>query len=82
MLHSYIQYSNIAARLTRRALKADIRVEALKREEVNARPNIWKDGKPATQSNDIVIFILYPNLLTFISSFLLQRHKVTSCCVV
>ena len=55
MSHSYIQYSNIAARLTRRALKADIRVEALKREEVNAKANIWKDGKPASQSNYIVL---------------------------
>ena len=55
MSHSYIQYSNIAARLTRRALKADIRVEAMKREEVNAKANIWKDGKPASQSKYIVL---------------------------
>ncbi|EFX79623.1 hypothetical protein DAPPUDRAFT_304457 [Daphnia pulex] len=42
---NYIQYSAISAKLTRRALKPALRVEALKREAVNAKPTMWKDGK-------------------------------------
>ncbi|XP_046658438.1 protein stunted-like, partial [Homalodisca vitripennis] len=43
---SYIQYSNIAAKLLRRALKADLRGEAAKRDESFVRFTPWKDGKP------------------------------------
>ena len=44
---NYINYSQIAARVVRRALKADLRSEALKRDEVNVKFTRWKDGKPA-----------------------------------
>ncbi|XP_014233627.1 protein stunted-like isoform X1 [Trichogramma pretiosum] len=44
---NYINYSQIAARLVRQALKADLRVEATKRDEANVRFTQWKDGKPA-----------------------------------
>jgi len=47
---NYIQYSGIAAKLTRRALKPALRTEALKREAVHAKVNVWKDGKSAAQS--------------------------------
>lgn len=43
---SYINYSQIAARLVRQALKADLRVEAGKRDEANVKFTQWKDGKP------------------------------------
>ena len=43
--YSYIQYSQIAARLVRQALKADLKVEAAKRDEVNVKFTEWKDGK-------------------------------------
>lgn len=43
---SYINYSQIAARLVRQALKADLRVEAVKRDEANVKFTQWKDGKP------------------------------------
>ncbi|XP_014487128.1 PREDICTED: ATP synthase subunit epsilon, mitochondrial-like isoform X1 [Dinoponera quadriceps] len=46
---NYINYSQIAARLVRQALKADLRVEALKRDEANVRFTQWKDGKPITE---------------------------------
>lgn len=42
---SYINYSQIAARLVRQALKADLRVEAVKRDEANVKFTEWKDGK-------------------------------------
>ncbi|KYQ59181.1 ATP synthase subunit epsilon, mitochondrial [Trachymyrmex zeteki] len=42
---NYINYSQIAARLVRQALKADLRVEAAKRDEVNVKFTQWKDGK-------------------------------------
>lgn len=44
--YSYINYSQIAARLVRQALKAELRTEAAKRDEVNVRFTQWKDGKP------------------------------------
>ncbi|XP_012523639.1 protein stunted isoform X1 [Monomorium pharaonis] len=43
---NYINYSQIAARLVRQALKADFRAEAAKRDEVNVKFTQWKDGKP------------------------------------
>ncbi|XP_025989064.1 protein stunted isoform X2 [Solenopsis invicta] len=46
---NYINYSQIAARLVRQALKADFRAEAVKRDEVNVRFTQWKDGKPVTE---------------------------------
>ncbi|XP_053986868.1 protein stunted-like isoform X1 [Hylaeus volcanicus] len=44
---NYINYSQIAARLVRQALKPDFRTEATKRDEVNVKFTQWKDGKPA-----------------------------------
>ncbi|GLH01761.1 Protein stunted [Gryllus bimaculatus] len=43
---NYVQYSNIAAKLLRRALKPDLRAEAAKRNETSIRFTPWKDGKP------------------------------------
>ncbi|XP_076672978.1 protein stunted isoform X3 [Andrena cerasifolii] len=44
---NYINYSQIAARLVRQALKSELRPEALKRDDVNVRFTQWKDGKPS-----------------------------------
>ena len=49
-IFSYIQYSSISARLTRRALKPQFKADAMKREDVNAKVTQWKDGKPVSQS--------------------------------
>ncbi|KAL2722740.1 protein stunted-like isoform X1 [Vespula squamosa] len=46
---NYINYSQIAARLVRQALKSDIRAEAQKRDEVNVKFTQWKDGKPVSK---------------------------------
>ncbi|XP_076766148.1 protein stunted isoform X1 [Xylocopa sonorina] len=45
---NYINYSQIAAKLVRQAVKQDLRAEALKRDEVNVKFTQWKDGKPTT----------------------------------
>ncbi|CAM1298427.1 Uncharacterised protein g2127 [Pycnogonum litorale] len=47
---NYLQFSQIAARLLRRALKPEKQVEAMKREESTVKATMWKDGKPI--SND------------------------------
>nr|XP_034175179.1 protein stunted-like isoform X2 [Osmia lignaria] len=44
---NYINYSQIAAKLVRQALKSDLKVEALKRDETSIKFTQWKDGKPA-----------------------------------
>ncbi|XP_011137548.1 protein stunted isoform X1 [Harpegnathos saltator] len=46
---NYINYSQIAARLVRQALKADLRAEAVKRDDANVKFTQWKDGKPITE---------------------------------
>ncbi|XP_031366451.1 protein stunted-like isoform X2 [Apis dorsata] len=46
---NYINYSQIAAKLVRQALKSEFRAEALKRDETNIKFTQWKDGKPATE---------------------------------
>ncbi|GLV32100.1 stunted [Carabus blaptoides fortunei] len=42
---NYVNYSNIAARLLRRALKPELRAEAAKREDSFIKFTPWKDGK-------------------------------------
>ncbi|XP_022190750.1 protein stunted isoform X1 [Nilaparvata lugens] len=44
---NYIQYSNIAARVVRQALKSEFKADAAKREETTVRFTAWKDGRPA-----------------------------------
>jgi F-type H+-transporting ATPase subunit epsilon len=46
---SYINYSTIAAKLLRRALKPEFRTEAARREDTNIRFTPWKDGKPQSK---------------------------------
>ncbi|XP_014256096.1 protein stunted isoform X1 [Cimex lectularius] len=43
---TYIQYSNIAARVVRQALKPELRAEAKKREDSHVRFTPWREGKP------------------------------------
>lgn len=42
---SYVNYSTIAARLLRQALKAEPRAEAMKRNDSNIKFTQWIDGK-------------------------------------
>nr|CAD7393068.1 unnamed protein product [Timema cristinae] len=42
---NYVNYSNIAARLLRKALKPEFRADAAKREDSTIRFTPWKDGK-------------------------------------
>ncbi|XP_044730373.1 protein stunted-like [Chrysoperla carnea] len=42
---SYINFSQIAARCVRKALKPELRNEAAKREESHIKFTDWKDGK-------------------------------------
>jgi len=43
---NYINYSSIAARVVRKALKPELRVDAIKRAESAVKITPWKDGKP------------------------------------
>jgi len=43
---NYIQYSAIAARLVRQALKSDMQADAIKRADCSVKVTPWKDGKP------------------------------------
>jgi F-type H+-transporting ATPase subunit epsilon len=42
---SYVQYSNIAARVVRKSLKPQLQVDALKRDVVNVKFTKWENGK-------------------------------------
>ncbi|CAG9838812.1 unnamed protein product [Diabrotica balteata] len=47
---NYINYSNIAAKLLRQALKPELRTEALRRNETHIKVTKWQDGKPIKES--------------------------------
>ncbi|XP_037938335.1 protein stunted-like isoform X1 [Teleopsis dalmanni] len=47
---TYIQYSNICARVVREALKTELRAEAAKRNESHVKFTPWLNGKPAPRS--------------------------------
>uniref|UniRef100_A0A336MEC8 CSON000182 protein n=1 Tax=Culicoides sonorensis TaxID=179676 RepID=A0A336MEC8_CULSO len=48
-LNNYINYSNIAARLLRKALKPEFRAEAARRDETHIKFTPWEGGKPANE---------------------------------
>jgi F-type H+-transporting ATPase subunit epsilon len=43
---NYINYSNIAARMLRKALKPELRAEAAKRDDIHVKFTNWSNGKP------------------------------------
>lgn len=45
MCYSYINYSNIAAKLLRQALKPELRADAMKRADAHLKVTKWADGK-------------------------------------
>ncbi|XP_053949494.1 protein stunted isoform X1 [Anastrepha ludens] len=47
---TYIQYSNICARVVRQALKSNLRADAAKRNETHVKFTPWSDGKPARRA--------------------------------
>ncbi|XP_026739955.1 protein stunted-like isoform X2 [Trichoplusia ni] len=48
---NYINYSNIAAKMLRRALKPELRADALKRDESHVRITPWLNGRPAHEKD-------------------------------
>ncbi|XP_030381504.1 protein stunted isoform X2 [Scaptodrosophila lebanonensis] len=44
---TYIQYSNIAARVLREALRTELRADAAKRNDSHVKFTPWANGKPA-----------------------------------
>lgn len=46
---SYIQFSNIAAKMVRRSLKKEYQVDATKRDDSSVKFTPWKDGKPISK---------------------------------
>ncbi|XP_046750719.1 protein stunted-like isoform X2 [Diprion similis] len=46
---NYINYSQIAAKLVRRALKPNFKTDALKRDDSTVKFTQWKDGKAIKQ---------------------------------
>lgn len=46
-IFSYVHYSNIAARVLRGSLKAELKAEAAKRADSHVKFTKWTDGKPA-----------------------------------
>ncbi|KAA2242169.1 hypothetical protein F0L68_41425, partial [Solihabitans fulvus] len=48
---TYINYSNIAAKVLRRSLKQEFRAEALKRDESHVRVTPWANGRPAHEKD-------------------------------
>lgn len=51
MIFSYINYSNIAAKVLRRSLKPEFRTEAMRRDESHVRITPWANGRPARKCN-------------------------------
>ncbi|XP_017088209.1 protein stunted isoform X2 [Drosophila bipectinata] len=44
---TYIQYSNVAARVLREALRTELRADAAKRNESHVKFTPWANGRPA-----------------------------------
>ena len=75
---SYINYSNIAARILRRALKPEARVEAVKRDESHIRFTPWTNGKPIRKFllNSLFLLLYLLNILLLLScEYILTDEK-------
>uniref|UniRef100_A0A182PT66 Uncharacterized protein n=1 Tax=Anopheles epiroticus TaxID=199890 RepID=A0A182PT66_9DIPT len=46
---NYINYSNIAARLLRKALKPELRAQAVRRDDSHIKFTKWQNGKPESK---------------------------------
>lgn len=68
---SYVNYSNIAARVVRRALKTDLRADAVKRDESHIKFTPWTNGKPASKLTFRVVAPLF-SINDSISDFLID----------
>lgn len=70
--YSYIQYSNIAAKIVRRVLKPEFKADAAKREDSHVKFTAWKDGKPESKffslsfvaTCPLLVLITYINFLS------------------
>ncbi len=63
-----MQYSNIAARVVRRALKTDLQTDAAKREVTSLKFKKWINGKPEGKNDtlkSLLVQIIDFSLLTF-----------------
>lgn len=47
--YSYVNYSNIAAKIVRRVLKSDLQANASKRDETHVKFTPWAKGKPVSK---------------------------------
>ena len=56
--NSYVQFSNVAAKVVRRCIQDNLKKEALKREEAFAKVNKWEAGKLAPKSNYVLVIFL------------------------
>lgn len=48
-MFSYVNYSNIAAKIVRRVLKPELQSNASKRDETHVKFTPWIKGKPASK---------------------------------
>ena len=60
---NYVQYSSIAARVVRRALKPELANDAAKREVISVKFRPWKDGKPEGESHPFNTLLLGYDIL-------------------
>ena len=61
IFNSYVQYSNIAAKVVRRCLKPELKADAAKREVVSVKFTKWEGGKAVGESTKIFGTVLNPN---------------------
>ena len=52
---SYIQYSNVAARVVRKALNKELQADALKRDVAGIKFVKWEGGKPVGKLKFLII---------------------------
>ncbi len=66
---SYVQYSNVAARVVRGALKKDLAVDAEKRALINIKFQKWEAGKAVGTYILVGIWYILPHHIFFICIF-------------
>jgi F-type H+-transporting ATPase subunit epsilon len=59
---SYVNYSNIAAKVVRRVLKPELQANASKRDETHVKFTPWVKGKPSSKYQYFFFVLVINNL--------------------
>ena len=73
-----MNYSNIAAKVVRKALKPELQADAAKRDIVSVKFMKWENGKPVGKCINSCIFVYFQNICLTSIFKIIRQERVKS----